>query len=83
MFDWLRGALKGRPQDPPGPPGLAEKKLEMDQTFHFRPWAVFPVEKAFEADLGAFVEDAVTEDDFHGPMEGLLEEIFYREEEDS
>ncbi|MDR2198132.1 MAG: hypothetical protein LBR53_01515 [Deltaproteobacteria bacterium] len=61
---------------------LRKRKTEMDDFFHFRPFGVFDVEEEFAAEMGAFLEDAVLEDDFHHPMEDFLEELFHTEEDE-
>lgn len=76
MFGWLF-KKKEREEDS----RLEGKKLEMDDTFYFRPWSVFPVEQDLLEGMGAFKEEAVTDDDFYAPMQECLEEIFYREDE--
>jgi hypothetical protein len=75
------GRLFGKKEKAP-PSRLSERKLQMDELFYFRPWSVMPVERDLLSGMGAFVEDAVSEDDFHEPMQEFLEEIFYRNDED-
>ncbi|MDR2353914.1 MAG: hypothetical protein LBF22_12330 [Deltaproteobacteria bacterium] len=49
---------------------------EMDIFFDARPWGVFSVSPKDMPLFGAFVEDAVTPEDFYPQNETLLMEIF-------
>jgi hypothetical protein len=74
MFDWLLKKKLSKFDE-----RLAGKKQEMDEIFHFRPWSVFPVDRELLEGMGAFEEDAVSEEDFYEPLEEFLEEIFCRD----